>query len=440
MASRHVKYQGFMTFPVPPGYTLIEVSSYGVFLIPSKKNNAKSLKRAIAREVAVQSAGLYVGEDLARLGYRAGAKAIRATNSLAPVRPILMKAKKKARKKINQVGRSVKMKMFSQPTNKGLVLSDPARLYLKSFMDPFDSTVKAVGTPRPGSMPSYKVTGFLRGVAAIGQNGFGYVAFAPCLCNDKFSVIYSTSAYQQTLVSQIPNDGLYSPSAFSPAAVSMTNLPFNFTTLTTTTTSANASSAVEGRIVSASLRVYYTGTTLNQSGQYYGYADPDLESVVGGTHASGAAQTVGYTAADLGAKDACEIKGADRQGIHVVAIPNNNNTVDYPNNGASSLRKAFPFSNGLTQGLASENIGAAPLVICVTGVKEQTFYFEAITHAEYIGPGVPQALLTQSFADTVGYDSVQMILNRAQRRCASDPRKSFKQCLMAEAAAEGVRL
>lgn len=403
------------------------------------------MKRNIAREVAIQSAATapYMNEDIARMGYKAGAKTIRIANQLAKhpaIQPIFVKTKKKVRKKANQVGRAIKAKLFSQPTNRGLVLSDPARLYLKSFMDPFDASVKAVGIPRPGSMPSYKVTGFLRGVAAIGQNGFGYVAFAPCLANDKFSVIHTTSVYAQSLVSQIANDGLYAASAYSPAAVSMSNLPFTYTQLTTTVTSANASSAVEGRIVSASLRVYYTGTTLNQSGQYYGYADPDLESVVGGTHNSTTAQTVGYTAADLGAKDACEIKGADRQGIHVVVVPTNNNTVDYPNNQASALRKAFPLSNGLTQGASSENIGAAPLVICVTGVKEQTFYFEAITHAEYIGPGVPQALLTPSYSDTVGYDSVQMMLNRAQRRCAADARKTFKQCLMAEAAAEGVKI
>jgi hypothetical protein len=311
---------------------------------------------------------------------------------------------------------------------------------LKSFLDPFDASVKAVGTPRPGSMPSYKVTGFLRGVATIGTSGLGYVALAPTLANDKTCLIHTTSVYAQNLVSQVPSDGLYTPSAYTPQSVSMTNLPFTASELTTAATSEVAKKLVEGRIVSSSLRVYYTGTTLNQSGQYYGYSDPDNESVVGGSHLSTAAQTVGYTTADLGAKDACEIKGADRYGMQIVAIPNNDIVADYPLNNAGTLRKTFPYSNNLFQGAASENFGAPHMVICVTGVAGQTFYFEAITHAEYIGPGVPQALLTQSFSDTVGFDCVQMILNRAQRRCASDPRKSFRQCLLMEASSEGVQL
>lgn len=406
-------------------YRVIEFNS------TAKSNNNSKIKKQIAREVSLALAGTYIGEQNARLAYKIGSKSVQMAKKIK---------KKPIKKAINSVGKQIKLRLFSQPTNSGLVLSDPARLYLRSFIEPFSEDVKSVGCPRPGSMPSFKCTGFLRGVAAIGQNGFGYVAMAPTLCNDKFSVIYSTAAYTGTLVSQLPNDALYSPSAVTPANASFSNLPFTFSQLTTTVTSANASSAVEGRIVSSSLKIYYTGTSLNQSGQYYAYADPNLESVLGGTHDSSTAQTVGYTAALLGAKDACEIKGADRAGISVVCVPNNVNVMDYPNNGSNAQRKVFPFSNGLQQGAASENIGAAPLVIAITGVKEQTFYFEAVIHAEYIGPGVPQALLTPSYADTVGFDSVQMILNRAQRRCASDARKSLRQCIISEAATEGVRI
>jgi len=417
---------------------MIELLAFGVCSIPnnnikrsilsSKKN--KKIKKQIVREVGVGLASMAIGETNARNFYKAGAKANRARKMVRNSRP-----------KVRRIGASV-MKLFSQPTNRGLVLSDPARLYLKSFTDPFDQSVKAVGLPRPGSMPSYKVTGFVRGVGYIGAGGLGYVLFAPTLCNDLPCVCTTSADFAGTIIAGLPSNGSpgYVASAFSPGGVVMSNLPYTSTQLTVTSTVATASSIVEGRIVSSALRIYYTGTTLNQSGQYYGYVDPDLEPVIGQIHDTTTAVTLGYTVSTLGAKDACEIKGADRQGLSVIVVPNNNNLVDYPSNGAGTNRKIFPFSNNLTHGAAGISPGAPPAIIAVTGVTGQSFYYEAIVHAEYIGPAVPQSLLTQSFSDTVGFDSIQMMLNRAQRRCASDARKTFKQCLMAEASTDGIRL
>lgn len=408
--------------------------------MPKNKKNAKNQLKRLGRSAALYAADAAGYGPQARLGYAIAAKGIKAGKAIYTLTN--GSKKKKKPKKNNQPG-SLTMpqrreKMFSQPTNLGVVLSEPAMRYLKSFLDPFDSSVKAVGVPRPGSMPSYKVTGYLRGVGTIGTAGFGFVAFAPCLCNDKPAVTYSGATYAQNFVASIATD-VVGQNQFSPAQTNMVNLPYNQSTLTVTPSSTNASTLVEGRIVSASLRVYYTGTTLNQSGQYYGYVDPNFESVVGGAHLSTAAQTVGYTAADLGAKDATEIKAADRQGMYLVWVPVSNNLVDYPQNNSNTWRKTYPYSNGLTQGPSADNIGVATGVIAITGVSQQTFYFEAITHAEYTGPGVPQALLTPSATDTVGYDAIQMLLIRAQRRCASDARKTFKQCVMAEAMADGIR-
>jgi hypothetical protein len=219
----------------------------------------------------------------------------------------------------------------------------------------------------------------------------------------------------------------------------MANLPYDYSTLTTAVTTSNARSVVEGRIVSASLRVYYTGTTLNSSGQYYGYSDPDFESVVSDPHVQTADATAGYTVSTLGEKDSCEIKFADRAGLQIIFVPPSDNMTDYPQNNANATRKSFPYSNGLTHGVDGVGVGVPTGVICITGIKEQPFYFEAVTHAEYIGPGVPQALLSPSYSDTVGVDAIQMLLNRAQRRAAGDARKSLKACILEEARADGIR-
>lgn len=418
---------------------------YSVNSIPkgNKKNKTRQRQR-LSRNLAL-AAATYAGYgDEARAAYITGAKTIKyGKKALALANTFRRTKKPKSKPKISSttlVSANVnpQMRLFSQPSGRGLNLSSPAMLYLKSFVVPFDASVKSVGIPRPGSMPSYKVTGFVRGVGYIGLQGFGYVAFAPTLCNDRFCVSHSGTNFNLSLVASMPTD-TQGASANSPAVVQMTNLPYTYSQLTTTTTGDNSASTVEGRIVSASLRTYYTGTTFNQSGQYYGYVDPDFESVVGNSHVTATPQTVGYTVGSLGAKDATEIKGADRQGMYIVWVPPYNNLNDYPANNSSPWRKAFPYCNNLFQGPVADGIGAANGVICVTGVAGQSFYWEAILHAEYIGPGVPQSLLSQSYADTVGFDSVQMLLGRAQRRCAADARKTFKECIIAEAAMDGIR-
>lgn len=395
----------------------------------NKNNTVKKLKKQIAREVGVSLASTYIGEQNARSAYKVGAKTVKAVRKLRS---------KKQRPGINPILTMVpRMKLFSQPTTRGLLLSEPAARYLKSYTDPFDISVKCVGTPRPASMPSYKVTGFVRGVGQIGTQGVGFVWFAPCLANDRACVGYSHVDYAQPFVAGLPSDVYTANSAFSPANVNMSNLPYTATNLLVTP--MNSASIVEGRIVSSSFRVYYTGTTLNQSGQFYSYADPNMDSVVGNTHLNTAAQTVRYTIADLGQKDSTEIVGAGRQDARLVFIPPLNVFNDYPTTNQTEIRKLFPYANAVTAGIAGSS-GAANGVIAITGVAGQSFYFECITHAEYVGPGVAQALLSPSFSDTIGYDAVQMVLSRAQRRCASDARVTLAQCIKRELAAEGITM
>lgn len=430
--------------------TLIVVVSYSVYTIAKRnnsKNKMKNLGKKIAREVGLGLAGMAIGDANAKNVYKVGAK-------LNKTRKFVGSFKKGGRVPAtglalvhkgevvvpNQPQRSANMRLFSQPTSKGLSLSIPALAYLKSFIDPFDSAIKCVGTPRPGSMPSYKVTGFVRGTGIIGAKGVGFVAFSPCLVNDVACVTYSnSSAYNSEYMLSLPTDWNGGTSNFTPATSWMSNLPYTYNTLIQTVNNTTARAVVEGRIVSASLKVYYTGTTLNQSGQYYAYVDPDFETVLSDNHLSSADATGGYTPTLLGTKDATEIKYADRSGIQIIYIPPTDNLSDYPQNNNSAWRKAFPYSNNLTQGPTNSGIGVPPGGIMITGVAGAQFYFEAITHCEYIGPGVPQALLTPSFSDSVGYDAVQMLLSRAQRRAASDARKSLRQCIMEEARADGIR-
>lgn len=411
---------------------MIDLACYSVNSIPRTNNNksknsgSKKAQKQIAREVGVALASLAIGKSNAKLGYKVAAK----------VSKKIKKTQKKPRPSSNQVMIAPRMKLFSQPTGSGITLSAPALNYLRSFVTPFDVSVKNVGMPRPGSMPSYKVTGFTRGIAQIGKKGVGFVYFAPTLCNDRVCIANSHTDYDQNFIASLPTD-VYGATAASPAIVFMSNLPYSYAQLTST---SNAATFVEGRIVSASFRAYYTGTTLNESGQFYAYADPNFDSIVGNAHTSTTAQTIAYDIPSLGSKDATEIRSTGRKDMNLVMVPPANFYSDYPATNSTDLRKTFPYCNNLSQGLTSALVGAANAVIAITGVPGQPFYYECITHAEYVGPGVVQALLSPSYTDTVGYDAIQMLLNRAQRRCASDARVSFAQCVAREAAAEGIRL
>lgn len=427
-----------------------DLLTYSVNSCPSSRKNRNSkFKKQVAREVGIALGSMAVGQPNARMAYKVAAKGVKVGKK---VRKFVGSFKKggrvpatglalvhKGETVIPRTSGRQGLKLFSQPSGRGVVLSDPALMYLKSFIDPFNQNVKAVGTPRPGSMPSYKVTGFTRGVGYIGINGLGYVTFAPSLCNDRACVTYTTSAVNSEYILSIPTDYI-GPGAFSPAIATMANLPYNYSTLTTTITNTSARSVVEGRIVSASLRAYYTGTALNSSGQYYGYSDPDFESVVSDAHLRTSDPASGYKISSLGEKEACEIKFADRAGMQIIFIPPNSILSDYPTNNANVTRKTFPYANGLINGNVADGAGVPTGVICLTGVAGQSFYFEAVTHVEYVGPGVPQALLTPSYSDTVGYDAVQMLLSRAQRRAASDARKSLRACILEEAKIEGIRI
>jgi len=407
---------------------------YSVNSISKKQTKTKTsqYKKSIAREVGVALAGLSIGKDNARLAYRAGAKGMKMVRKAV----VQSKTKKKKPSLVSNFNRQPHS--YSVASQSGLILSKPSSLYLRSFINPFDSSVKSVGIPKPGALPSFKVTGFVRGSGVIGISGIGFVYLAPTLCNNVACVGYTTSAYSNSFVAAFgSNEPAGSPigDAVSPAGLSMTNLPFDWTVLTQST---DPRLNIEGRIVSSSLRVYYTGTKLNQSGQYFAYADPDFAQVQGPQHVLGAVPAYGFSPSTLGQKDSTEISAVGDNEIRLICVPPAETFSDYPLRGASAMRQTFPYASNVVNGPSA--CGAAIAVIVVTGVAGQPFYFEAITHAEYVGPGVMQSLLTPSNTDAIGYDAIQMLLARSQRRTATDARTNLSRCIRDEMMNEGIRM
>jgi len=379
---------------------------------PSRQ--VQNAKKVMAREAAVAVASNFVGAPMARMGYRLAAKSLGAMNRFGA---------------------------------KTLVLSEHASRYLLSFVKPFDQAVQQVSVPRPPATRSFKVTGYIRGSGQIGANGIGFVAVAPTLTNDRPCAYYTTAQYTPTVTGAPPSDFAYTSPTFQqggtlfPGAAFMSNLPYATNQLNTTSGGTGSVNEITGRIVSCSMRLYYTGTTFNEGGNYYAYSDPDVNNVLGADHTSAAVPS-GYSTANLLSKDATEIiKVKGRSEASLVRICTDPNMDDYPRANASALRKMFPYSGGeyYTNGADTYN-GVANMVIMIDGTAAQPFYFEVVTHAEYIGPGVVQGLLSDTNNDAVGYDCVKNLLQHAQRRVASDPRLTFKDALEQEMKRQGVRM
>jgi hypothetical protein len=379
---------------------------------PNKPRRPKQARKRIIRETGIALASNFVGPEMARIGYQGGAKLLKG------------------------------MRM----SVKTLVLSSHASKYLLSFVKPFDNSVQQASIPRPPAVRSFKVTGFIRGGGQIGDAGFGFVAVNPVLCNDRPCCWYTTSAYTHNVTGAPINDFNFTTPTYKaggvnwPASATMTNLPYSFASLTASGGSTGSNVEVAGRIVSCSMRVYYTGTTLNEGGSYYAYSDPDVNNVLGDNHSTVQAPT-GYSAADLLSKDATEVikvkNGSEARLVRVCTDPNMD---DYPRNNAAVLRKLSPYCGGEYYNPVGDYVGTANMVIAIDGTPRQPFYFEVVTHVEYIGTGVTQGLLSDSNNDAVGYDCVKNLLQHAQREVASNPNKTFAQALQTEMRRQGVSM
>lgn len=381
----------------------------------TKNNVSKQIIRDVVRE---QLSGV-MGKTLAKA-------------TISTVSKKARRVKRKIKDKYSRIPMNTKDNNRSYMKGRSLILGEAANQWVNSYISPFHPKVKNVGLPRPGSMPSQKQTGFLRGTGFIGTNGVGYVYFQPSIVKDRACIGYTTDVYQGTTLLQFGNDIAVAQqlgNTFSPAPGFMTNVAY--------VNSDIASLNVEGRVVSASLKIRYTGTALNRSGSYYCFVDPDFRSIIGGGHSStSAGGAVGYSIADLSAQDGCEIFAvSEKSEARIVLMPPANNMFDYPPQNANGARMVYPYSMNQTQ--FDGATAAAAACIMITGVPGQSFYFEAVTHIEYTGRGVLQSNLSESYSDVVAFDTLTCAIQRAQRNAAAS-QEGITKCLRKELKAENI--
>lgn len=298
-------------------------------------------------------------------------------------------------------------------------------------MDPFSQSSRGVGVPNSPSYPSKKVMAFVRGTGVIGSGGLGFLLITPTVANDMPTGYVTKNGYASSVING-PAYNTANGGSCTPTPIFMPQLPYDNSTLLRSDDETLVRNLVESRVISCSAKLMYTGTDLNMSGQYYVYGDQNGDTISGQQHSDGFDASMAYSIDTLSTFEATEIMQANRKGAQILILPPNHEALDYTKQNYSDVRRVYPFSVNQRSNWNGIYVGAPANVIAITGVAGQPFYYEIVTHIEYVGTKVPQSEMTENLSDVVGMDIVNSILSRAQRRIASGNNTSLKSCIIRE--------
>jgi len=238
-----------------------------------------------------------------------------------------------------------------------------------------------------------KVTGFIRGSSRVGTAGVGWIIMFPCLANDYPFIFHSNELYAQTDVNPLQGDDTLRVGV---TRVPMANLPYPAAQFVGDGVRSN----VAGRVVSASMRVWYTGTTLQQSGSIMSFRHPEHQSVQYfdveevkspmnsdnlGQHRDTVIETYDRRKRDATDFAESEAELEIRDIFESPATPLIRSTLAlYPySQGAQSFFDGAVYSTYTTTGIA--NVGVPTSILFIQGFPGSSFSYEVIMHAEYNG-------------------------------------------------------
>lgn len=331
--------------------------------------------------------------------------------------------KQKSKKKVKS------QSLVRQNVERGIELSECALKMAVAIASPFSPMALGACIPTSPARPSLKTSGYIRTTAYVGTAGWGYIAITPCIANDQVSVYYTTVAYTGN-----QND-YFSPFGATVGALktgvagaNMTNLPYPSSSFWTNTyPDLLSQNWVQGRIVSVGLSVQYTGTTLNESGTLVCFSHPSHLDI-GNLNTS-----------QILAFQDCEAGFVGRKKCLVSSGPVSDEECSYDrepkaaafsgnNPGSNTFQSCliYPWSSPGTYN-SGNTLAAAPImVVGFTGVAGSTFYFELVTHAEYVGGGAT-ALSTPNVADPIGLHKVISAVGKVPQMKQANPEKSYGQ-------------
>lgn len=286
---------------------------------------------------------------------------------------------------------NVAQRMSQTRRSPPLRLTSCALRFAAAIADPFGIASQGACIPTNPAINSQKVHSFSRFDAVVGTNGLGFVTIHPCLGSDALiSYVTGVTFAGVNGTCLTANNTLVTGVSRQLA----TNLPY-------TTNNILASDSVHvgvaaGRIVSVGVRMWYTGTTLNESGLTYCYVSPSHEPA----NVQTANVSLAMTTGTLANFEQTVISPLTRNECCMTIFPISRNEMEYYQfvNDASLgtndtvTQAVYPFScgysnqgNNFTDSVASINAGSAPAIIMFTGYAGNTVHVEIIQHVEYIG-------------------------------------------------------
>jgi len=281
--------------------------------------------------------------------------------------------------------------------------------YALCIADPFNPSSRGACVPVFPAADSQKVTSYSRFTAAIGTLGLGGLSIQPCLANDGVMAFYTNSAYASSAF--YPTTGVANTLNVGISTASPNNLPYSTSFLASGLSGEYP--VVTGRIVSVGVRISYVGTTMNESGVAYLYADP--------THMN--AGVLANTPSAMGTFQSAEVCSFTRKPCTLNLFPVSPNETIYGNQyyvGAITP-VVYPYCNnsnilggvagGTTYTIASVPVGSSPGMILFTGVAGSQVLVEIVQHVEYTGE-LAGALLTGSDSDQRGFEIVSAAASR----------------------------
>lgn len=241
--------------------------------------------------------------------------------------------------------------------------------YLALYSRPFD--LDTVGLPVFPSPESAKHTAWIRGVAAVGSGGFGFVFGSPATVSDATPFYYSGTSFAGSSFSAPPTTGT--------TAVGFSNLPVSTGGLTET-------SGIRARVAMCALRVRYIGTEQNRGGAVYPYVHPLHQEIVGKDLTWIAGQE-DFTSASV-----------NRGWTTVVWVPVHRTECDYYHTPSPPAHYNI-----------DTNSAVSPMGILFSGTPGNTFEFQVVLHIEYSGQSTTWLSKTDNMVSTQLNDKIDKL-------------------------------
>jgi len=233
----------------------------------------------------------------------------------------------------------------------------------------------------------------IEGDGAIGAQGVGYVALMPCLTNDLPCVFFTNNLFNHDTLYMVNTAGVLR----NGVVTANVNSPYVSSQLVAGASYDNT--ALDGRVVVASLRVSYTGPLLSTSGLTTGYVNPrhsSIESVRTGTGTGFAHPGISYFQS-MQESSICPFSPKPCTISMGAALPHEygfGGTVGDNLDQAATLA-GYPYSNGdnlfnlvdggnpfVVNGIA---VGVPTAVMMMSGQPGVSFHFSVILHCEVVG-------------------------------------------------------